>query len=225
MDTVELPPEVFRELCQFVPWCRLEGDRLFASGAVPCSDTDSSENILGRILSEHGPVLHRREFWELAQGQGVEEVRFNQLLSGSNIIVRNGPGFYGLIGTPLNDEEVSALPEEKTESAAAVVVVPADGSGAISELNPGLAEFPEQLYRFVRKRQQLMAEQGSWSLAEIGLTAPDRFGYRRVGMPWPGRRTGCFLASMESGGHGLSCFLVGSNQNQRAGGGVMANDL
>jgi hypothetical protein len=35
MEDVELPPDVFRNLCASVPWCRIEGDEIAAAGDLP----------------------------------------------------------------------------------------------------------------------------------------------------------------------------------------------
>ena len=49
MDTVELPPEVFRELCQFVPWCRFEGDQLFGPRLILLADDSLTGPDLERV--------------------------------------------------------------------------------------------------------------------------------------------------------------------------------
>jgi hypothetical protein len=49
MEDVELPPDVFRNLCASLPWCQVEGDDVAAGRGMPEEeedDDDSNERLL-----------------------------------------------------------------------------------------------------------------------------------------------------------------------------------
>ena len=99
MEHVALPPDVFRRLCCSLEWCHIENDQLIARASIPLGEEDSNEMLLLEILRKHGPVMRRRDLWQIANGRGIEKVSFDRLLSESNIIVRHAPEVYGLIGS------------------------------------------------------------------------------------------------------------------------------
>jgi len=174
MEETELPLNVFRELCNVIPWCRLEGDRLLAQGSIPAGNEDSIECMLAEILQEHGPVLHRSTCWELARERGIEEVRFNQLLSNSNVITRCRPGFYALIGSTPIDEELPDLEDNLgAETQPFIDPSPIGHPTLPSQLDPHGPHFIEELYGLCVRRKRTFGDK-AWSMAELALTTEER---------------------------------------------------
>jgi hypothetical protein len=99
MQEVTLPPDVFRALCQSLPWCHVEGDELIAGDAVPVGEDDSDEQAVVRILMQSGSVMNRRQLWAIAKEAGIGKVNFYGVLSNSPVIVRHAPDVYGLIAS------------------------------------------------------------------------------------------------------------------------------
>lgn len=186
MEEIEIPSEVFRALCQAVPWCRVEGDELIAEAGVPEWEQDSKEALLLEILRRNGPVMRRRDLWRLASEQSVEKVSFDMLLSGSNIIVKLAPEIYGLIGSDISllREEAEACPPEdlpcEGDINSADLTVDLSGSqNVLNGCDPLAAMFPLQLLRSVLRASASLRSRGWWSLTELKFTQHDRQALRQ----------------------------------------------
>ena len=187
METLELPPDIFRTLCASLPWCRVEGGELIAAGGIPEGEEDSNEMLLCQILSQFGPVMRRRELWKLATESGIEKVSFDSLLSSSNIIVMAAPEVYALIGSdiallrdPIPERQDHAI-EVSSQSEPEMPAELASGSPVFDRCDPESTGFHEQTLRSILARSERLREPGAWSMMELGLTEVDFEKLRRWG--------------------------------------------
>lgn len=180
MGEVELPPDIFRNLCISLPWCRVEEDELAAAEGVPADEEDSNEMLLVEILRRLGPVMRRRDLWTTANGSGIEKVHFDRLLSDSNVIVRPAPEVYGLIGSEIVTPRdlVREAPEDDALefSERPEMDLPAGrapGSSVLDQCDPESADFHEQVLSSIYARSDRLRDSGTWSLMELKLTDND----------------------------------------------------
>ena len=171
MEDVELPPDVFRNLCASLPWCRIEGDELLGSSDIPVEEEDSQEMLLLQLFRQYGPVLRRRDLWTIANEAGIEKVHFDRLLSDSNIVVKYGPEYYALIGsdTAISPDQSPDSPKEAAPrySEQPEIDLPAEampGTGVLDRCDPESADFQEQVLSCIFVSSARLRVSGIWSL-------------------------------------------------------------
>lgn len=188
MEDVELPPDVFRNLCAVLPWCQIEGDDLVAAGGTPVEEEDSDEMLLLEILHRLGPVMRRRDLGRIANEYGMEKGHFYRLLSDSNVIVNPAPEYYGLIGSEfvMTPDQALEPPQEDTcefseQPEMHMPVEVSSGSGVFDRCDPESADFHEQALSSILAFSAQLRASGTWSLMELGLTEADFGKLRRWG--------------------------------------------
>ncbi len=185
MAEVELPLDVFENLCNAQTWCKVEDSNLVAGQDVPRveraeGEEDTDETVVIEILSQGGPFMRRRDIWASAQASGVEKVSFDRVLGDSCAIVKPAPEIYGLIGT---DESLvfKYFPDAMREPIAPSLVQLGDQPirdsireiGALNGCDPDSPEFHEAVLSSVFSQSLSLRNTAGWSLMELGLVEAD----------------------------------------------------
>jgi hypothetical protein len=112
------PRRVLLELCRQLPWCRVDDEKITAVAPLnPREILSDSEQIILKILSDHGPVIQRAKFEELCLDAGMNQSSFSVFLSYCPLICRYATGVYGLRGAEIPAGLVESLvPNQTTKS-------------------------------------------------------------------------------------------------------------
>ena len=182
---VELPLDVFANLCNAQTWCKVDGSNLVAGEIIPTvergeGEEDTDETVVIEILLQGGPFMRRRDIWTMAHAGGVEKVSFDRVLGDSSAIIKPAREIYGLIGA---DESLlfKSFPDAKREPMAPSLVqlgeqlIPESMSemGALDGCDPDSLEFHEAILSRVFARSQSSRNTAAWSLMELGLIEAD----------------------------------------------------
>ena len=100
-NPIVLPRRVLREVCDSLPWLRLEDDRSTVTSLVafdPEQVLSPIEFSLARIFAGAGPVLSFREVVELTGKEGLNRNSVGVYLTRTPILKTLGRGRYGLRG-------------------------------------------------------------------------------------------------------------------------------
>ncbi len=99
-EPLALPEPVLRSLCTRLPWCRIQGPNVFATGARPLEHILSGgEAIVCRILRAHGRAMSLSQLQARCSAEGVKKPNLWRVLSFSPLISRFDREVYGLIGS------------------------------------------------------------------------------------------------------------------------------
>jgi len=152
------------ELCRQLPWSKVEGERITAATPLnPSEVLSDSEQIVLRVLNEHGPVIQRAKFEQLCLGSGMNHGTFWALLTYSPLICRHASGVYALRGAevPIGLVE-SLIPKRANRSKLLIDYGWTDERKvqtlyrlSASILNNGIVSVPSALKAFVQGKFSL----------------------------------------------------------------------
>ena len=192
MSDVDVPIEVFRNLCNVLPWCRVvEGYVVAGQGLPKSEELDTAEVILIDILQEVGPSLRTVDLRRLAISRGIGDVSFYSLLSNSNLIVQHASDIYGLIGSDGVVPHSCLIPEpcppELPELSDPVLDKP-ESEHVLGGCNADSPTFPMDVLARVVFRSAPFRQKGEmWSIVELRWTDLDQQVLRMSGSERRGR--------------------------------------
>jgi len=159
------PRRVLLELCRQTPWCRVEGDSVTAAAPLDASEILSdSEQIILKVLKEHGPVIQRVRFEKLCLDAGMNHHSFWVFLSYCPLICRHATGVYGLRGSEVPVGLVESLAPKRTGKSKLIIdygwtedrevqILYRVSAGMLAS---GIVSIPAALKAFVQGRFALM---------------------------------------------------------------------
>jgi hypothetical protein len=113
MGGFALPSAVLAAVCRRIDWLCVEGEWVQPAGALDYRECLSGVELsVVSILDEFGPVMRVQDTWQVAQAEGIQHVRFWQVVSGSPTIIRYARSVYGLRGRPISASELYEMVEE-----------------------------------------------------------------------------------------------------------------
>jgi hypothetical protein len=161
------PRSVVLEFCRIACKCNVDGDDIIATHAPLLADVLSmGEQIAYSVLTEDGPLLHRAEFERKCMERGMNPSTFTNYLTQLPILVRYGPGVYGLRGAPIAPGDVERCIPPTTKrlhdhgwTANAQPWLAVELSSAA--LSTGVIAVPSGIQRFIAGRYLLRTQDGS----------------------------------------------------------------
>ena len=111
------PRRVLLALCGQIPEYRLEGETVVASSQLSWERVVSkTEQIMVKVLKEHGPIMRRSKLEELCAGFGIKRSTFFTYLDNAPFLMKYGPGVYGLRGAEVSPDMVEPLIQRRRPS-------------------------------------------------------------------------------------------------------------
>jgi hypothetical protein len=116
------PRRVLLELCRQLPWCRVKGEVITTAETLnPIEILSDSEQLILKVLKEHGPVIQRGKLEQLCLGAGMNHHSFWIFLSYCPLICRHATGVYGLRGAEVPVGLVESLVSRRTVKSRLIV--------------------------------------------------------------------------------------------------------
>jgi len=159
------PRRVLLELCRQLSWSSVDGETVKA--AVPLNPADvlsDAEQIIFRVLNQHGPVVERPRFEKLCLSSGINNKTFSVLLSYCPLICRHATGVYGLRGAQVPVGLVESLIPKRSRKSKLLVDYGWTGDRNVQALyrvsagilNNGVLSIPAALKAFLQGTFRLM---------------------------------------------------------------------
>lgn len=113
MGGFALPSAVLAAVCGRIEWLTVQDGWVQPTAPLNFRDCLSGvELTVVGILDEFGPVMRVQDVWQVAQAEGIQHVRFWQVLAGSPAIQRHARSVYGLRGRPISASDLFEMIEE-----------------------------------------------------------------------------------------------------------------